>query len=66
MNLIEAAKTMKPFRRPSDAGFYGENFWVDLKTTSAVNLGREDIVAEDWEVREEQQCKTHETPTTSA
>ena len=54
MNLIEAIKTGKPCRRASDVELYGSFFWVDLTVgNKTVALGREDILAEDWEIQTE-------------
>lgn len=54
MNLIEAVKTRKPFRRKVDVLTYGESFYVDFMSPGSrtVALGYEDIIAEDWEVEE--------------
>lgn len=59
MNIFEAAKTGKPFRRPGDMETYGPHFWVDLKIgTKTVALDHSDLVAEDWEVQSEDEVKS--------
>jgi hypothetical protein len=62
MNLVEAVRSRKPFRRPSDTATYGNDWWVDLTTGSkTVALDSEDIIAEDWEVKHDE--KAHEVGT---
>lgn len=50
MNLVQAVKTGRPFRRKGDVETYDASFWVDFKKDPTVALGAEDIMADDWEV----------------
>jgi len=60
MNIFEAAKTGKPFRRPGDTETYGPHFWVDLTVgkNKTVALGQDDLVAEDWEIQTEHDVRS--------
>lgn len=54
MNLLDAVKTGRPFRRPKDIETYGADWFVDDRwTKDGLNLDREDILADDWQVKPE-------------
>lgn len=46
MNLIEAVRSGKPFKRPRMPHFYDERL-------ASATLTKEDILADDWETQEE-------------
>lgn len=50
MNLIEAIKSGRPFKRANDTSYYYEYITADY---TACMFNRNDVLAEDWEVREE-------------
>lgn len=54
MNLIEAIKSGLPFRRPSRSDcYYHQAEWMDaLKNI----FNKNDILAEDWEIKEPNSC----------
>lgn len=52
MNLIQAVQTGRPFRRPSDAEVYGNDFWVSMDGEPVV-FDKDDILSNDWEVQPE-------------
>jgi hypothetical protein len=51
VNLIDAVKSGKPFRRKVDVKVYGEDFWCTESFERGLAIGREDVLAEDWEVK---------------
>lgn len=55
MNIINAVKTGKYFRKKSEIEELGKDFWfspIDLKLLG-INLSKQDILSDDWEVRDD-------------
>lgn len=53
LTIIQAVKSGKPFRRKSDIEMYGEDFWIEAweLCQKGVATTKEDILADDWEIK---------------
>lgn len=60
MNLIEALKTGRKFRRSNMGYDWRENF-EEMGVCTVFHLRKEDIIADDWEVEEEPKKKETKT-----
>jgi hypothetical protein len=57
MNLVEAFKSGRPFRRIEHAKSNGVDYWVDPTNENwerGIALSWEEVGAEDWEIKDEQ------------